>query len=359
MAGKLVFVMLGKRDFRSGGYIFNFRMAEYLESLGHHVEVIHFRTVPHGLPGNWYRASRYISRRIKELDPDLVIASKSYQYMPMFRFSPLSGRIPVLYLVHHLEWKDQADRVRAVMYRKYVRWLLGMADMIWANSASTGKALKRMGIPPSRVRVIGPGFEKTPEPPPDRSGRTGPVRLLCVGSVSPRKAQHLLVGACALLEEGRFNLEIAGSLTADGDYASEVQRLVSSLGLQERVTLTGNLDGSALEDAYRRADILVHPASWEAFGMSILEGMWQGLPVVAADVAAIPELVRHGVNGILVEQGSAAALAEGVRHLMDNRGKRLEMGVRSRELAAERNDWKDTCKEFAELVESLLKGCTR
>lgn len=359
MAGNLVFVMLGKRDFRSGGYIFNFRMAEYLESLGHNVDVIHFRTVPPGLPGNWYRASRYICRRILELDPDLVIVSKSYQYMPLFRVSPLSGRVPVLYLMHHLEWMDRANRMKAFMYRTYVRWLLGMADTVWVNSASTERALRESRIPASRVRVISPGFEKTPAPPPDRSGRTGPVRLLCVGSVSPRKAQHVLVRACGLLEEESFILEIAGSVTADEDYASEVERLVSSLGLEERVTMSGNLDERELEDAYRRADILVHPASWEAFGMSILEGMWQGLPVVAANVAAIPELVRDGENGVLVEPGSAEALANGVRYLMENRARRLEMGGISRELAADMNDWNDTGREFAELVNKLLKGCTR
>ncbi|MBN2609412.1 MAG: glycosyltransferase family 4 protein [Candidatus Fermentibacteraceae bacterium] len=354
MACRIMFVMLGKKDFTSGGYIFNFRMVERMRSRGFMVDVVHFRTVPPGLPGNWMAASRYIRRRALDSGPDLIIISKSYQYVPLLRLSPVCRKIPVLYMMHHLEWMDGGNKLRSALYRKYAGWLLGMADKMWANSCSTRSALKELGVPEDRITVISPGFEKIPGDPPDRRGRSGPVRLLCVGGMSPRKAQDVVVKACAMLDRGSFVLELAGSLESDREYAGCLKNLIDELGMGECVIMTGNLDDGELVRAYRRADVLVHPARWEAFGMAILEGMWQGLPVVASDVAAIPELVRNGEHGILVPPGSPGELAEALRTLVTAREMRLEMGARSRETALGMSDWEDTGSRFLELVDSTI-----
>lgn len=354
MTGRILFIMLGKRDFVSGGYIFNFRMVEMLRENGFDVEVVHFRSVPKGLPDSWIDSSRYVRRRAAEYGPDLVIIGKSYQFVPFLRISRLSRRTPVLYLMHHLEWMDSMSRIRSLLYRRYVGWLLGMADRIWTNSRNTAGALEEMGIPVERIRVISPGFERTGQPPPDRSGRKGAVRLLCVGSISRRKDQETLLRACRLLEGEDFLLELAGSTSSEPVYSALIERLVKELGLGSRTEMFGSLDPEGLREAYRRADILVHPASWEAFGMSILEGMWQGLPVVASDVAAVPELVADGDNGILVPPGEPAPLADALGRLISDPGLRQSMGARSREIASCMNDWEATCTEFLGLVRECI-----
>lgn len=352
---RIVFVMLGKKDFHSGGYGFNFRMVEYLRSHGIEVEIIHFTTAPKGLPLKWVSASRYICREIRNRKPDLVIVSKSYQYVPLLRLMSTFMGIPVVYLMHHLEWKDLRNKLKAFMYRMYVRWLLGMACRVWVNSRNTGEAIEGMGISSDRIRLINPGFEKNPESQPDRSGRNGPVRLLCVGSISPRKAQHLLVKACTYLERGSFEVECAGSTESDEEYAAGILAMIREENLSDFIQVSGELAPEELVNAYMRADILVHPSSWEAFGMSILEGMWYGLPVIASDIAAIPELVHHEKNGLLTSQGNAEELADAMNSLIRNRNLRLQMGRESRMFAESMNDWNDTGKEFMELVMTAAK----
>ncbi len=354
--GRIVFVMLGKKDFLSGGYIFNSKMVEHLRASGHHVDVIHFRTVPQGLPDNWLKASRYIRRRILEAHPDLVIVGKSYQYMPLFRLSPACRRIPVLYLMHHLEWMDIGNKFKARLYRMYVGWLLGMADMIWANSDSTGRALNEMGISPDTVKVISPGFHRVPVKESPEGAEAETLRILSVGSLCPRKDQMTLIRACALLEDLDFHLDLVGSTDACPDYAAAVSELLEEFDLHGKVSIIGNLDRSGMDEIYSRSRILVHPALWEAFGMAVLEGMWHGLPVVAADTAAIPELVRNGENGLLFQPGNEIDLADALRRLMTDEDMRVAMGGRSRELAQGMNDWKETGNEFEELVEDLLQG---
>ncbi len=352
---RIVFVMLGKKDFHSGGYGFNFRMVEYLRSHGVVVDIIHFTTVPHGLPLKWFSASRYIIREIMRQKPGLVIVSKSYQYVPLLRLMSTFTGTRVIYLMHHLEWMDLRNKLKAFMYRMYVRWLLGMANLVWVNSRNTCETVEAMGIPPDRIRLINPGFEKNPRSLPDRSSRKGPVRLLCVGSISPRKAQHLLVKACTYLDRGGFEIELAGSTETDKEYTGSLLDLIREENLLDSIQVSGELASDDLVNAYMKADILVHPASWEGFGMSILEGMWFGLPVIASDIAAIPELVRHGENGLLTPSGNADDLANAMNSLIGNRDLRLQMGEKSRIFAEKMNDWNDVGKEFMELVMAAAK----
>lgn len=342
--------MLGKKDFLSGGYIFNNRMVHRLIDEGVQVDAIHFTTVPEDLPPRPVRGAAYVCRRILRFDPDVVVISKSYHYAWLFRMiEPLVG-IPVVYLMHSLEWMEQQGRARAGMYSGYVRWLLGMADAIWVNSTSTMNGVLETGIPPDRVVRIPPGFEKTGEPLPDRSAGEAPVRLLCVGSIAPRKAHDVLIKACALLEEGSFSLELAGSRTDGASYPGDMARLVSDLGLDGSVTFLGNLSDDELMSAYDRADVLIQPSRWEAFGMAVVEGMWRGLPVVASGVAALPELVHHGVNGLLVPPDDPEALAFAIGTLVSDPDLRLRMGRESRSMASECNDWNDTERDFVRLV---------
>ncbi len=348
--------MLGKKDFHSGGYGFNFRIAEYLRAHGFEVELIHFTTVPPGYPLKWFRASRYICGKIRADNPDMIIISKSYQYLSLLRLMSAFTDIPVIYLMHNLDWKIIRSKFKAFMYRIYVRWLLGMASTVWVNSKNTRKAIEGIGIPGKSVSLINPGFEKDSVSLPDRSRREGPVRLLCVGSISPRKAQHILVKACTYLEEGSYVMEFAGSIDSDEDYASMVQDLIKKENLSDSILVSGELSGEELARAYMNADILVHPSRWEAFGISIAEGMWYGLPVIASEIAAVPELVRHGENGLLTPPGDVTGLADAINGLISDRSLRLQMGEKSRMFAERLNDWNDTCREFMQLVTSTIKG---
>jgi len=228
-----------------------------------------------------------------------------------------------------------------------------MAGGIWANSENTAKGIEELGFSRNSITVIPPGFDKTPEPPPDRSGRKPPLRLLCAGSLSPRKDQLTLVRAMEGWEGNDVTLQLAGSTESDPEYAREVKTEISEKGMEKMVTVSGNLKREEMDRAFRRADILVHPARWEAYGMAVAEGMWQGLPVVACRTAAIPELVREGENGLLVPVGDQLAMRKAVELLVDNGEMRLQMGRKSRMFARDLFDWHDTEEAFLELVTKI------
>lgn len=346
---RALFVMIGQRDIPTGGYVFNRKMARALEDAGAYVRVLHASTLPERLRGSAFRTSLHVLKVCRELDPHLVVVSKSYRYViPLMSYLRFRS-VPVLYLVHHLEWHDRGSE-GSMARRSMVRWLLKRASAIWANSRSTMRDLELLGVEPGKVTVVPPGLDREGAEPPDRKGRKGPVRILCPGTVCPRKAQLDLVRACARLEGREWRLVIAGSMEACPEYAAAVLDLIDSLDLAGRVQTTGNLEREEIRRQYEVADILVQPSLWEGFGMSVAEGMWFGLPIVATDAGALPELVSDGHNGLLLPPGDVEVLAETIGLLLDSPERRWRLGRNARAAAEGLCSWEETSERFCRLA---------
>jgi glycosyltransferase involved in cell wall biosynthesis len=99
-------------------------------------------------------------------------------------------------------------------------------------------------------------------------------------------------------------------LSSTTEQRAELEALARELGVAERLFLLGRLPDVAAW--LRRADVFVHPARWEGFGLAVLEAMLAGLPVVASDVSSLPELVIDGETGLLVAPDDPSALATAI-----------------------------------------------
>jgi glycosyltransferase involved in cell wall biosynthesis len=117
----------------------------------------------------------------------------------------------------------------------------------------------------------------------------------------------------------------------EGPGRAELESLASSLGVRDRVLLPGRVgDVAAL---YSQADLVVHPARWEGFGLAMLEAMLAGKPVVAARAGSAPELVQTGRTGLLVPVDDAQALSGAVSSLLADPSRMASMGAAGLERA--------------------------
>jgi glycosyltransferase involved in cell wall biosynthesis len=173
----------------------------------------------------------------------------------------------------------------------------------------------RASSPPSATPSAGTG---TP------SGVRG-ARWLAVGRVSPSKA---LEGTVAALAAARAHgdpdatLEIVGR-PATGSYVRALHRYVAELGLDDAVSFTGHASDAAVADAYAHADVLVVTSEHEGFGVPVVEAMAAGLPIVAFDQGALPEVV--GGAGVLVTDKDPYALAAAIGALVADRARRAAL----------------------------------
>lgn len=211
------------------------------------------------------------------------------------------------------------------------------ADWLLPNSAYLASRLHELGAPRGKVHVHHLGIETERFEFVDRSERPadGPWTALAVGRLVEKKGFEDLVRALAAGGDrlGDLRIEIVG----DGPLRSRIESLAESLGVGERIRMSGWLDRQGVADATRRADLFVAPSvvapdgDMEGLPLVIVEAMASGLPVVGTDHSGIPEAVRHGDNGLIVPEHSPEALASAMAEFA-SRERRHSCGLRSHEL---------------------------
>jgi glycosyltransferase involved in cell wall biosynthesis len=204
-------------------------------------------------------------------------------------------------------------------------------------------------VPPARTRVVYGGADIrrfAPEPGARREG------VLSVGRLTPHKGVDRLIQA---LPEGA-RLSVVGTGGHDPrsparDYPEHLHRLASG----RQVTFADAVSDGELAVMHRRAAVFVLPTvkrdcygrdfpTSELLGLSVLEAMASGTPVVASRLDALPEVVRDGETGFLVTPGNIEELHERITQLLSDRASAARMGARGRELVVERFSW-DACAQ--------------
>lgn len=161
--------------------------------------------------------------------------------------------------------------------------------------------------PRTEVVTVLYGLE-APSQQPMRSSESDVPTLLAVARLVRQKGLDVLIRAMRRIAEAipDARLLIAG----EGPEREALEALARDLQLERKVSLLGHRDD--VQQLMRHAWLLVHPARWEGFGLVLLEAMKAGLPVVATDVSAIPEIVVPDVTGRLVPPEDPSTLAEAV-----------------------------------------------
>jgi glycosyltransferase involved in cell wall biosynthesis len=182
-------------------------------------------------------------------------------------------------------------------------------------------------------------FAANPAPP-----KEGRFTVLCVCRFYPRKRVDVLLRAAAILS-GRIpelNLRIVGG----GPEAGRLRKLSTSLRLDQVVDWVGNSSPEALACEYNRADIFCLPSVQEGFGLVFLEAMAAGKPIVAANAAAVPEVVRHG---LLVEPENPEALADAILRLYSDSNLRQHLASAASQ-DVEDYDMKRVARQFLQAI---------
>lgn len=224
------------------------------------------------------------------------------------------------------------------------------ADYSLAPSTLVQRRMRRLGI--SKVGLWRRGVDATAFHPRFRAdamraemtqGNRDETVLLYVGRLSLEKQIEHIRPVLEQVPNTRL------VLVGDGPARAVLERQFAG----QPVTFMGYLRGGRLAQAYASADIFVFPSRLETFGLVVIEAMASGLPVVAARVGGVADIVSEGVNGYSFESGDVAALLAGVQKIASNREKRVWMGQRARAYA-ETQSWEAIMDEVIELYTGLI-----
>jgi glycosyltransferase involved in cell wall biosynthesis len=184
--------------------------------------------------------------------------------------------------------------------------------------------------PPGRVELVYHGLDSSRFPaPPRREASNGPAAILSVCRLVEKKGVDTLLDALARLPSGLgWKLVHVG----DGPLKKKLQKRAHTLGIAHRVEWRGALTQEKLLIEYRRADLFVlasriaRDGDRDGLPNVLAEAQSQGLACVATRVSAIPELVRDGISGVLVEADDAGALGAALQALIRDPARRGELG---------------------------------
>lgn len=204
-------------------------------------------------------------------------------------------------------------------------------------------------LPENKVKVIYCGADIKKFFPIEGKAKR---RILYCGGLLPNKGINILIEAFVLVSmKHKVVLDILG----DGDW-DLYRKKVEALRLGDSVCYHGHISYKQIGNYYRNAYLLVAPTQHEAFGLTIVEAMAAGLPVVATSVTAVPELVKNGETGILVPWGDPQSLAQAIITLLDNPGLAKSMGQAGRKWVEEMFTWDRAAKEMEKLIIHNIKN---
>ena len=294
-----------------------------------------------------------------------LLARHRYDVAHLFFSLPTGALLPLLDLgdipvvislqgsdVPGYDPRDHALARAHRLLRPLTRWIWRRADRVLVACESLG-ALALRTLPGLRYSVLHNGVDLDHfRPAAGRRRLQGDrVRCLAVARLVERKGLRDLLRALALLERDRFELEIVGTGPDEG----ALRALAEELGVAGEVRFTGALDRAAIAGRYRAADLFTLPSISEAFGNGFAEALASGLPIVGTTVGGIPDLVKHGVNGLLVPPGDPASLAAAIRALADDPLRRREITRRNRRKAESMLDWNHISARYL----SVYRGVQR
>ena len=227
---------------------------------------------------------------------------------------------------------------------------LRFADFVITNSQYNERYLSSL-LPKKaapRIHVIYNGLDLSPFTPDPGKRDGSPLRVLAVGRLVEQKGFRYLLRACRILKDSgcNFTCEIVGGPYDPEETVTwlELRRLHTDLRLESCVRFCGAQPFSAVLAAYRRCDIFVLPCVRARDGAhditpnALIEAMAMALPVVATTTGAIPEIVDHGLDGLLVTPNDEGALAEALRGLLHDPARRHTFGQAARRKVEQRFD---------------------
>ena len=353
-AARLTFLYPGRLETPTGGYVYDRELLVALAAIGVEATAL---TLGEGYPAPSPATLKAGERLLAGLADGEAVMIDGLAFGVMDAIAaPHAQRLRLIALVHHpLAHESGVPADRAAELHASERQALALARHVVTTSPATAAAvIAEFGVASERVSVLEPGLV-LPAPNRRRARQAGdPFRLLCVGSLVPRKDHPTLLTALSGLGDTRITLDIAGSADLDPAQAALVRKEIDRLDLASRVRLHGALPKEALDALYAEADAFALTTLYEGYGMAFVEAMAHGLPVIATGAGAVRDTVP-GAAGILCEAGDAAAVGSAIRQLADDPRRTETMAQAARSHAQSLPGWQDQARRLAALIAEIAR----
>lgn len=298
---------------------------ELADLLNNRVEVINLNKGE----GNHYGLIFNISRILKNNNIDVLHVHNWGLFIAGALSTKISRLIVSVFTVHGTYLEYSPGLITSI--KKYIRYKVGaLLSGIYTNIVPVSEQLKdyideELNLYGDKIKVVVNGIEIGRKQATRK--RNGKLILISVGRFHPVKNYPMMIRAIARVYSN--NKEIELWLVGDGGIKGSLEELTSELEAESYIKLLGfRKDISKLLE---KSDIFLMSSEYEGISVALLEAMRMGLPTVATRVGGIPETIKEGVTGLLVDHNDENAFVKSVEKMIDDQEQRIAMGDAARQ----------------------------
>lgn len=339
----LYFAVPGDINSLTGGYGYDRELIKELKNAGIEVQVLSL-SAEFPVPGSTALAEA--SAIFARLPDGALVIADGLAFGVMDEIATReSQRLSIIALCHHplaLETgiNEQQSRLLTISETR----ALAAAKAVIVTSAMTGRIIARdFFVTPEKIILARPGTQQQKF----AAGNNPIPQLLTVATLTKRKGHDLLINALARISHLPWHARFIGGLGFDPLWVAHLQQLVQQNNLEQRITFVGNVDDISAE--FFGADVFVLPSYFEGYGMAFAEALSFGLPVIAANAGAVPDLVPASA-GILIPPGDIDALTKALEQLLTNPDYRQQLQTGAQQTANTLPTWADCANIIIDLI---------
>jgi starch synthase len=310
-----------------------------------------------------FGALNYQIWNLKKLTEDLDILHSADVWYP-FTYQAIKTKIPTIVT----EWENIPFNAENLTYAKMKTYSREHAAHFVAITEKAKKALVTEGVSPDRISVVPAGIDCQRFKPAARDAelieqfgiQEDTLNILFVGRLVPEKGIFDLLNAFSMLRQNFRNVLLMVVGSGPPRTKRQINRLLLNLKtVRARIKFLGGIKYSLMPKIYNSADIFCLPSvttkSWEEqFGYSLVEAMACGKPIVSTSTGSIPEVVKDGATGILVNPHDPHALKEALEELVLNERKRQTFGNNGRQWVLQKFEANKIAKQLAEIYRNFV-----
>lgn len=186
------------------------------------------------------------------------------------------------------------------------------------------------------------------------SGQSGCLKLVCTGRLVAAKGHRILLEALAMLRSR--GQDFTCTLIGDGQERRALESLAAHLGIKEQVKFMGAMAHQSTLSLVSEADVFVLASFAEGLPIALMEAMAMGIPCVSTPIAAIPELIKNGENGLLTAPSNSLDLCLALERLAKSADLRRQLGKNARAEVEDRYNLSSNLDRLAETWARRLEG---
>jgi glycosyltransferase involved in cell wall biosynthesis len=272
-----------------------------------------------------FEFKKKVAKLIKNESPDIIYARSIVDNIsPSFLIATSKNNVPVV--VNHARYEQFLSvKINLINPKTYIRWLRrqfhlylmkNYIDIHIAQSFFMKKILQNYFCESKIVHINHPLFwDQTSKP--KKLNINEEIKILYAGRLVEDKGLNYLLDSARILKNKGYNFNI--NLVGKGDYKQTLLNLVQRYKLEKMVTFTDRVEQNDLINIYKESHIFINPATYnETFGLTIVESLSQGTPVITTKGGAQEEHIQDGYNGFLVEKHNSQMIADKIEYLVNN-----------------------------------------